>query len=76
MADPSPSLALHQRHVAADGGYSGNVVYVKEENGQGTVELTICTGCHYIFAKCEHITNTWDQAGEHLTCNLCGIDGT
>ena len=50
---------------------------------EGPLEVEICIDakCAKIFAHCTHQLNgksicTWDDRGQSLTCQFCGVDGT
>lgn len=88
MADYEPTLRMHQEHTLAD----GRAVFDVMESvvpDKGTLEIEVCHGCHFVFARCTHQYNDWYDAkgnkleredwlgkGVTLKCRLCGVDGT
>lgn len=75
MANLAPTWATHVRHDMEDGGSAWSFLWA-EVPYLGEVELRICDTCHWISATCTHGKNSWNKEETHLTCNLCGIDGT
>lgn len=75
-----PNRLDHAAHVLEDGGFGGRRGYARVEFGDGKAGLLLiemCTTCgHVTTAACQHETNTWNDAGTKLTCDLCGADGT
>lgn len=61
---------------------SRNVIYLERWHPwrlkDDVVMLEICDNpqCAKMFAYCEHVNNTWNEQGDMLTCDLCGMDVT
>lgn len=76
MADNEPTYKAHQDHVRRSGIERQNVIQITEDETGSQIILLICPDCHMIETHCLHVSNSWNEDGTQLTCNLCGIDGT
>lgn len=67
-------LREHDEHLFRDGYMNASMIEIR--SWLGVIAVQECEGCGYLNVECAHEKNTWDRAGQQLTCDLCGADGT